>query len=445
MNSLARVMIALVAALLTAVPCHAQSVRGKVIDTESGLPVAGVAIRLLDAAGARVAEMVSDANGAFRLNPRGPGDFILHASHIAYREVRAPVVVRPQEQVEINVSISQRAIAIEPITVVARRTDPRYDATEEGFYARRLTTPTMGPARVFLPHDAEMVNAIDARDVLQWVSRIRGCTVVYWNGRLVTDSTTASLHLQTSVSQLEGVEFYRSPLDAPPTFREMPIYLLATETVNCSVVALWPRTGRYLAEFPTPVLPPLGWDGGLSVPIYIVTGDDTPGPGFGIDATVFRNVRFHLDLGLFARMTSHSLDAETADDITANLNVFGSPFTGESRNLKIVMVGIEPRWILRERPSSRWSLSARVQGGQRRIAQPVRGTGNPTLNITSTGYGAGASAALDKQLTGRIAATAAIGADWMTFGDYKQINDRSRPTAATWIGSSFRIGFTYRP
>jgi hypothetical protein len=159
----------------------------------------------------------------------------------------------------VDVKVTQRAIQLEPLVVTGRRRDARLEPTIEGFYARHAITPPIGTRRVFLHSDLEMRGAIRPMDVLQGIP-IASCMTVYWNGVIVNFAPSATMFLDLPVTELEGLEFYRSQLDAPIIFRDpgMPIAPPVStgvaegvaeafsgrrqrDSMLCSVLAIWSR------------------------------------------------------------------------------------------------------------------------------------------------------------------------------------------------------------
>jgi hypothetical protein len=185
---------------------------------------------------------VTDAEGQFYLVARNPGVYRLEASHIAYQPSTTEVDLGPEELLVVDLALSQAAILLDPLTVTARRLDPRRDATYEGLYARRSEFPRIGARRVVLFTDLEM-RAMRVRDVLRWMEGTPNCRVVYWNGMLVNSALMAQAWIDdTSAASLEGLEFYESALDAPDVFRDVPGYM--RDSYRCSIIVLWPRRYR---------------------------------------------------------------------------------------------------------------------------------------------------------------------------------------------------------
>jgi hypothetical protein len=427
-----------------AAPLDAQSVRGRTIDALTGQEIPGVRIVLLRANGTRVTEVISNANGLFQIATRDPGEYKLEASHIAYRSFTTEsVLLRGDEQLVVDLKMSVTAIELDPLEIVARRLDPRHEATEDGMYARRLLSRPIGSSRVILPHDPEMVNALDVRDVLSWAApRQRGCTVVWWNGRLVTDSAAVQLWLETPVTQLEAVEFYRTPIDAPAVFRELPIYA-AFDNAYCSIIALWPRSGRYLAEgAPLPV-EPAPWRGYLTASVYHIAGRYAPGLGFGLEASAHWPLVSNLAIGVHMRGSMHQLDAATTDDMTATASDITYVLPAGDRGFQLFVLGIGPRLTLREHERVRIVLGGRIQIAQRQFSLLSTNVGNRGIGLMSRGWGAGLTAGIESRITERLSADLSLGQDWLNFGGYEALDREPTSTGANWRATAIRLGITY--
>jgi hypothetical protein len=440
------------AALLIVMPgaAYAQTVRGQTIDTGTGQPIAGVRVTLLTASGTRVAEAISTVAGRFSFLARSAGEHKIQTSHIGYAALTTGAfTVRENEVVEVDVKLTTAAIALEPLTITARRRDPVQDATEEGFYARRLRSKPIGNSRVLLPHDPEMVNSTNATDVLSWLPRStvamggRACTIVFWNGRPLLTQADMQLWMETPIAQLEGMEYYRNAIDAPAALREMPASM-GFENALCSIIALWPRTGRYLAEEMPPVFPTYNWQAHIAPVIYHVSGKYAPGVGFGLDITPQWPIRGALSLGVVARLTLHQLDAATTQQMTSTLSSNAYVLPPGQRGLQIWVVGVEPRLNLRRLERVSGSVSARVQLAERRFSIQKNQVGNDAQGVRSYGFGLGAAAGIEIQVSDRFSLAATLAEDWFTFAEYKSIEQATVPLAATWTGIALRLGFVYQ-
>lgn len=438
----------LVLAVLWAGSASAQSVRGRILDAETGQGIPGVKVTLIQGDRKRIAEVLTNSTGAFALGATATGQHRLQTSHIGYASVTTDAfTINNNEQVVVDVKVSVSVVALEPLTVVARRQDPANDATEEGMYARRLTLPPLGLRRVMLPFDPEMQGAIDVNDVIRSnfpQTRRRPCTVVYWNGQIVQDTAMANQWLETSVSELEAVEYYRNAIDAPMAFREIPVQI-SFENRECQIVALWPRTGRYLAEDPPIPLPAALrlWRGYLTASAYHLSGKQAPGTGVGFELSTHNQIYRAIGLGLHFRMTRHVLPTEATEEMSVNLSQHDYVLPIGERGLLLYIFGVEPRVTVFESDRVRLLAGTRLQGGGRRFSLVKNEVGQGTISHVSYGWGYGASAGLEYQMNEKLALNAGLGYDRLSFGTYKFLEGDNTRTAANWSGTAIRFGVAY--
>lgn len=78
--------------LLLALPLRAQTVAGRVVEAESGLPVPGAVVQLLDGGGARVAAVLADSAGRYRLSAPAAGTYALRAERVGFATAAAATV-----------------------------------------------------------------------------------------------------------------------------------------------------------------------------------------------------------------------------------------------------------------------------------------------------------------------------------------------------------------
>lgn len=435
-------------ALLCAAPAAAQSVRGRVLDAGTGQSVADVRVTLVRSTGNRVASVVSDPQGRFHINASGGGEFRLETSHIAYRDVSTELItVGANEQVSVDVKLTTAAVALEPLTIVARRVDARHLATEEGLYARRLSVPPIGNARVFMANDPEMRYSSTVRDLTSWTGRPRGCTVMFWNGFVVHDSAFTQELWNTPVSLLEGVEYYRTPSDAPHVFQERPAFAHWTDRGGgafCSIVALWSRTGNYTAEY----LPPLTaqgtpWETVLAATMYRVRGEYAPGTGAGLELTSYWPVNDRFAVGLLVRGTRHTLASEPSDTLTSVLSSISYRLPPGALPVTIVAAGLEPRVVLLETDRVRFALGARVQLAVRRFKLREIAVGEHYDSFNARGWGAGGVGSAEFRLSERFTANIGMAYDRISFNEFPQTDRGGTSTAADWTGTALRVGFVY--
>ena len=438
-------LLVVVAFLLTAAQASAQSVRGRVMDAGTSAGIPEVRVTLINEAGGKVHEVISDANGRFALNAREGGRYRIRTSHIGYTEVTTePIVVGATEQITVDVKLAIAAVTLDPLTVVARRVDPRQEASADGMYARRLLLPPIGASRVVLPHDPEMAGAMDVRDILRWMPRQRGCTVVWWNGNIVQNEEVAAQYLEMSPHMLEAVEFYRSFTDAPLVYRDLPLTMGFSNT-NCSIIVLWPRTNRYLAEFAPPILPPDLSAYGINAIAYRPSGPFSPGLGFGIEASALRPITGAFSAGAFVRITAHQFGADSTAAISRHLSDGMFLLPPGDRRLFLSVLGGEGRLSFRRLSPVRANVSARVEVAQRRFNLQDARVGNTNILVTSYGWGVGGQGTVEWDVNQKLSGTVALGYDRLSFNPYEAIETRSTPTAAVWHGIGLRLGVSYSP
>lgn len=224
---------------LAAPSLEAQTVTGVVLDAETQQPVAGAELTLRSDGGRAVAQDETGEDGSFTLATRQAGTYTLEVNRLDYASPPSRRIALDREIVEVEVLLSRSPLELEPITVTERRHDPRHDATLQGALVRHHQLPRVGNRRVVLREDAELRGAIRLTDVLRWFPPGRGCTIIYWNGRVQNHPALATQWMDESASHFEAVEFYRWYSDAPRGLRDVPSYVL--DPSGCSVVALWPR------------------------------------------------------------------------------------------------------------------------------------------------------------------------------------------------------------
>lgn len=218
-------------------PAAAQTVTGTVLDVDTGAPVSGVALLLRNELDNVVARAETGEDGRFTLAARSAGDHVLEVERLGYAPVPSHPVSLDREIVEVEIRISRAPIEIEPVTVTARRHDPRHDATLDGMLARHEQLPPVGPRRVALASGPEFVGAMSVDHVLRWFGS-RGCAIVYRDGMLVhSPEFVQQLIYDSSANWWQAIEFYRRYQEAPLGLRDVPSYVSTPS--SCSVIALW--------------------------------------------------------------------------------------------------------------------------------------------------------------------------------------------------------------
>jgi hypothetical protein len=239
-------LITAAALLLLLIPSFsgAQEVRGRVVEAGSDAILADVKVTAYDDSGVARRSVSTGPDGQFIIFGVRPGDYTLTFEHIGYATHRTGVVrLRNDETVVLRMQMSPVPLAIDPLTVTARRRQwIHQEPTYGGLYARiDRSNVRIGPNRIIVKGDLETQWARRVSDVIgqqfyRASQRLRNACV-YWNGHLAGAEMAAALLEETRIDELEALEVYTDWLSAPPSMRGPPPRPLQT---TCSVViGMW--------------------------------------------------------------------------------------------------------------------------------------------------------------------------------------------------------------
>jgi hypothetical protein len=220
----------LIITLLAAAPLTAQTVEGTVVEEESGTPIPGVEVLLLDEAREREtrAQTVTDSLGAFRLVLPAPGRYTLLLRRIGYatRTTEAIEVARA-EVVVTEVALGTEALQLEPLVVVERRRerDPRLAQ----FYERAELNRKAGRGRIYFREDLRRVGTV--RSLYQLQPERGSCPMKVLVDNLLVENVQ-ELDFLADLERVEGVEIYRSQIQIPPEFSRYSA---------CALMLVWTR------------------------------------------------------------------------------------------------------------------------------------------------------------------------------------------------------------
>ena len=104
------------AILLLAVPARAQAVRGRVVEAETGAPVAGAIVRLWSESGRGVAAVLSDAAGRYHLAAPSPGRYQLRVERVGFAAAApSTVTLEAGRTVEHEVRTASRRVVLDAV------------------------------------------------------------------------------------------------------------------------------------------------------------------------------------------------------------------------------------------------------------------------------------------------------------------------------------------
>ncbi len=159
LSSITIAAAALTGALLLCAPAAgAQTVRGTVVDAESGQPVAGAVVVLLDQQGRRHGAVLSGAAGEYQLRAPHAGGYVLRAERVGYQSITSPPLrLAEGETVVHRLEAGAARIVLEPVLARGRTRDCtlRPDGSDQTAVAweearKALTATTLaadGPGR----------------------------------------------------------------------------------------------------------------------------------------------------------------------------------------------------------------------------------------------------------------------------------------------------------
>ncbi|MGI9189756.1 MAG: carboxypeptidase regulatory-like domain-containing protein [Longimicrobiaceae bacterium] len=141
------------AAFACALPLAAQTVRGELVQAASGQPIAGAFVVLLDEAGRRTSETLSDPSGRFELRAPTAGVYTLRAERIGNATaVSPPLRLAAGQTLDHRLPVRDAPVALEGLRVEGKR--------------RCVTNPEAGAATAALWTEARK-----ALDVAAWEQR----------------------------------------------------------------------------------------------------------------------------------------------------------------------------------------------------------------------------------------------------------------------------------
>lgn len=249
------IALAVLAPTLHPMDAAAQTVRGSVLDAETGEPVVFAHVGLVDEDRKLVAEDLADLGGAFTLEAPSSGSFFLWIDRDGYETLMDGMFELGRDGVaEVRVGLTPEPIELDPVTVEAVREVSRLEAS--GFYERVLTAPGHFLSR----EDIERMASSRTADLFEAVPRVKvdasrpltGPDVMQYPAivmRRGTDPCSPTLYIDrhvvasgvlepvrpddyVSASEIEAIEIYSRAGQVPAEF----------DAINdCGVILIWTR------------------------------------------------------------------------------------------------------------------------------------------------------------------------------------------------------------
>jgi hypothetical protein len=245
---------------------HAQTVRGSLLDEETGSPVDAAVVTLEDERGRTISGVLTDSAGTFLIRAPEGGTYRLRAERIGYRTTTAPPIrMIAGDSIQVEFRISTSAVFLAPVTVTAVRR-PWWERTAPpmmwGFYERKEHFERLGTGRFLEREQLEQFEGLPIWSLLSrmpgvriqnsdagqyavlrgGLASVRPCQPEYYvDGNrmklLQPDDPDFSrsdiIDSVIAVSLIEAIEIYTGASQLPADF--------GGTSGNCGVVVIWTR------------------------------------------------------------------------------------------------------------------------------------------------------------------------------------------------------------
>lgn len=236
-------------ALAGAPPVWGQVLQGHVLDDETGQPIPGVRVEMLQEGRRPVGNALTDSAGSFAIVAARQGSFRLRAERIGYASATtAEVGVAMNDTVAVVVRLRTGSVLLAPLEVVTR---PRrvsnspllaeaFERMERGVGGRFITSEQIqvrNPARLT---DVMSQSGVTVSGTSVWMNRTRCPPVVVVDGTVVSriggsrDGLEYSAINMVDPAHVELIEVYAGVAGMPPEWINVG---------RCGVIAIWTRRG----------------------------------------------------------------------------------------------------------------------------------------------------------------------------------------------------------
>jgi hypothetical protein len=160
-------LVALLWLLLSAGSAGAQGVRGVVLDMDTGLPIEGATVSLLDFGEEALHSVITGRAGTFWIRIQNSDRYHLRAERIGYAPVTSPPLdLAAGETSVVELRMGVEAVPLAPLTVKASSSTSFRNRALDDFYARRRLG-LAGGAAFYGPAELEQMPAADVVSLLQ--------------------------------------------------------------------------------------------------------------------------------------------------------------------------------------------------------------------------------------------------------------------------------------
>jgi len=220
-------LAALLVAATTPAALAQSIIRGTVIEDSSDFPVSMVDIRLVDGTGATIIRTLSDTLGQFRIEVPDTGTFSLAVRRVGYAPISADSIrVEAEDELEFVIKLNPRAVALEAVTVVARRRAEPLRLMQ--FRERAELNQRTGLGRIYTREDLDRIRPNSPQQILDGIVWGARCSPRVLLDGLPVEGQVPGLNYD----ELEGIEIYRGVTQIPLEFYRNGM---------CGLVMVWTR------------------------------------------------------------------------------------------------------------------------------------------------------------------------------------------------------------
>lgn len=203
-------LAASLAAVLAVTPVQAQVVQGRVVDAETGGPVAGATVRLIDASGEERSRTAADSVGRYRVSAPEPGRYTVRAEMLGYQTGETEPLLLSD-----TVSVVDRQVELSPAPIPISGVEVTTDAVNRRlrqFFAIAPAQLRIRPVRsntiqdywqrgydlegLVIGQNIPNMEVIRSRSGPCFRFRRQGCLPVYLDGARLSGPATDQLPLE---------------------------------------------------------------------------------------------------------------------------------------------------------------------------------------------------------------------------------------------------------
>lgn len=440
-----------------------QTVRGWVLDDATGIPVRDIIVSVMPAQADTVVARQLSEDGSFQIFVAVAGDYRVRVEALGFAPLIVELDLAEEAVLTVEVRLHAEALALEPVRVVAERSEPFYmrdvRMRQARGYGRFLTREDIdlyggaGLADVLLtvpglrlidyPSDARRIPLVSTR--ASRASSGECYAALYLNGvrqfetRLETPGGAVDegmlqradeLFLLSS-ADIEAVEVYRGVAEVPAEF--------GGSTAQCGVVAIWLRAGHDPTHDPAH-RPVARFD--ASAVRQSLAGRHAPAAATAVEAGIYWRRSERTVIGLRVLRGQHPLPAPVLAELTTRLNSASYDMPSGAHPMHIHMGGPELRRHLLSGAAYSVVGAVRVYRAWREFTLNHREQGNS--RFSTGGWGGGSAVIVEVPITPQLALHAAAGHDFLSFSGFKTLDQPDASTRARWRSSSLRLGIGYQ-